>query len=80
LNGGVQGWLGVQNLAVGKSWAVGNVGLEVDVRGKNITSACRAKLGCIQAGCDEKEWEVGIVVSCHVGEDGSDICATFEGP
>jgi len=65
--------LSVQNLAVGKSWRVGTVGLEVHVRRKNITSARHAKLGFIQAGCDEKEWEVGIVVGCHVGEDGSDI-------
>jgi len=80
LNGGVQGRLSVQNQAVGESWSVRNVGLEVDVRRKDITSACRAKLRCIQVGCDEKEWEVGIVVCSHVGEDGSDIRAAFEGP
>jgi len=80
LDGVVKGRLSVQELALGKPWAIGNVGLEVHVRRKNITRARGAKLGFVEAGRKENEWEVGIVVGGHVGEDGGDICAAFEGP
>ena len=80
MDGAVKGRLSVQKLALGKPWAIGNVGLEVHVRRKNITRARGAKLGFIEAGLEENEWEVVIVVGGHVGKDGGGICTTFEGP
>jgi len=80
LDGVVKGGLSVQKLALGKPWAIGNIGLEVDVRRKDISRARGAKFGCIKAGCEENEWEIGIVVGGHVGEEGGGICTAFEGP
>lgn len=80
MDGAVKSGLSIQKLALGKSWAIRNVGLEVDVGRKDIARARGAELGCIETGCEEKEWEVGIMVGGHVGEDGGDICATFKGP
>lgn len=76
----IKSGLSVQKLALGKPWAIGDVGLEVHIRRKDVTRARGAKLGCIEVGCEENEWEIGIVVGGHIGEDGSDICTAFEGP
>lgn len=80
MDGVVKGGLSVQKLALGKPWAIGNIGLKVDVRRKDITRARGAKFGCIKVGCEENEWEIGIVVGGHVGENAGAICTAFEGP
>lgn len=68
-----------QNLAARKTGGVGDVRLEVDVRGEHLAGARCAQGGGIEGGLEEDEWQVGVVIGGGVGHDGGDRVAALEG-
>lgn len=79
LNGVVKSGLGVQELAVVKSWGVWGVRFEGDVVHDGGTCAGGAEGSGIKVRLDEKEGQVGVVVGGNVGDDGCNRCTAFEG-
>ena len=68
-DGLVEGRLAAEEDGVGDTGCVGDVGLEADVRGEDVTSAGRAELVLREARGEEKEGGVGGLEGVEVGRD-----------
>lgn len=79
LHGAVESRLAAQNLAVGETRAIGDVGLKVDVCREDLAGTGGAQGRSVEGGLEENEGEVRVAVCRRVGHNCGVHGAAFEG-